>query len=146
MRFSFEAPGRPVPQGSMRALGAGRMIHSSKALQPWRDTVAWHARQRMPHGWAPDGPMAVDCAFHLPRPNTHHLQRTGGRVLKSTAPWWPAVKPDLDKLVRALLDALTQAGIWGDDSQVVHLTAQKHYHDGAGMLACAVERLTERNP
>lgn len=34
-------------------------------------------------------------------------------------------RPDVDKLSRAVLDALSMAGIWGDDSQVTHLCATK---------------------
>lgn len=41
----------------------------------------------------------------------------------------PSVRPDLDKLCRAVLDALTDAGIWHDDSQVCSLSAIKVYAD-----------------
>jgi Holliday junction resolvase RusA-like endonuclease len=40
----------------------------------------------------------------------------------------PTVKPDIDKLCRAILDALTDSGaIFDDDSQVVQLVASKNY-------------------
>lgn len=36
-------------------------------------------------------------------------------------------RPDLDKLTRAVFDALTDAHIWHDDAQVVGLVATKRY-------------------
>jgi crossover junction endodeoxyribonuclease RusA len=59
------------------------------------------------------GPVAVALAFRMPRP-------------KSSKPGQPADKrPDLDKLVRAVLDALTSAGMYEDDARVVDLRASK---------------------
>ena len=83
--------------------------------------------------------MLVHASFYLPRPKSHFTKR-GVRL---SAPWWPVTKPDLDKLTRALLDALTDAGIWRDDSQAVELHAEKIYHDQAGHLLCQVEHLIE---
>ena len=42
---------------------------------------------------------------------------------------YPTVTPDIDKLERAVLDAMTIAGVWGDDSQVVSGTRGKRYAD-----------------
>lgn len=36
-------------------------------------------------------------------------------------------KPDIDNLLKAALDALTDAGMWSDDSQVVQVNAAKMY-------------------
>ena len=38
-------------------------------------------------------------------------------------------KPDIDKLLRSTLDALGEAGLWADDSQVVHVQSSKDYAD-----------------
>lgn len=116
-------PGVPVTQGSKRHVGGGRMIETSTGLHAWRDTVAWHARAAH-HGPPLPGPVAVDLGFWLLRPASH--TRANG-TLTPTAPTHPIHKQDLDKLTRACLDALTTAGIWIDDGQVVDLTAHKLY-------------------
>ena len=36
---------------------------------------------------------------------------------------------DIDKLTRAVLDSITKAGVWRDDSDVVDLTVRKTYAD-----------------
>ena len=41
----------------------------------------------------------------------------------------PIISPDLDKLVRSIGDSLTDAGVWGDDAQVVSLACEKVYAD-----------------
>jgi hypothetical protein len=60
--------------------------------------------------------------------------RGGARDLHPAAPevgtkdrWAPDKKPDLDKLARALLDALTMGGAVIDDAQVVDLAVSKVY-------------------
>ena len=50
----------------------------------------------------------------------------------------PIKPPDLDKLVRAVCDSLTDAEVWEDDAQLVRLTCEKHYvnagEDGVSIL------------
>lgn len=39
----------------------------------------------------------------------------------------PTGRPDIDNTVKAAMDILTKAGIWGDDAQVISLSANKLY-------------------
>lgn len=115
-RLELFVAGRPAPQGSKRHIGGGRLVESSTALAPWRTTVAWHAAQV----WraAPlDGPLQVRAEFVLPRPKS----------LPKRLPTPPHTKkPDVDKLIRAVMDALTGV-VWRDDSQVIDLHPTKRY-------------------
>lgn len=65
------------------------------------------------------GPVELHVTFYLERPAS---------ISMSKRPF-PIVPPDVDKLVRAIGDGLTDAGVWGDDSQVVLLVASKEYAD-----------------
>lgn len=107
-------PGDAAPQGSKRHVGHGRMIEASKKVGPWRERVALAAHA---HGWtlAPSGvPIGVDLLFVRPRPVSTPKRRTP-----------PATKkPDLDKLERAILDALTGIA-YTDDSQVTDIHSHK---------------------
>lgn len=108
--------GEPIPQGSMRAVARGRIISDNSRLKPWRDSVSWHVRDAMADGPPLTGPLEVRATFVLPRPPSVPRRR-----------WAPEKRPDLDKLLRALLDAATAGGAWVDDSQVVAITASKVY-------------------
>lgn len=116
-RVSFWVPGAAAPQGSKRHVGGGRLIESSKAVGPWRERVALVAHQAMRDAGNTGpytGAVAVVLSFVLPRPKSAPKLK----VVAATK------RPDLDKLARACLDAITGV-IVADDSQFVGLIANK---------------------
>lgn len=124
--LDFFAEGTPVPQGSKNAYvrgGRAVLVDANTCLKPWRATVRDAAEAAIAEvGWETlDEPCRVYLAFTMPSP-----QR----------PRWdvPAVKPDLDKLTRAVFDALTDAGVWRDDSRVVEMRVTKRYEDSEGAI------------
>ena len=125
--IDFEIHGLPVPQGSARAFvvkGHAVITSANKGLKSWRRLVAETAREYAPPvRW--DGPVGVTLAFRLPQPPSRPTTAGRGhrkRVLRI----WPDRRPDLDKLVRGILDGLTGV-IFADDSQVVAIQATKDY-------------------
>ena len=121
--------GIPAPQGSKRHVGGGRMVEASKAVGPWREAVRHETQQAIAAGadTHPTGPISVAVTFRMPRPRGHY--RTNGQVRDTAPAFYVATRPDLDKLVRAVLDGLTAGGAFGDDAQVADLIATKHYAD-----------------
>jgi len=115
-RFEVFVPGHPAPQGSKRHVGNGIMVESSKHVAPWRSDVrsACLDAAGKPLAFF-DGGVYVELLFILKRPVSTPKSRTPAAVKK----------PDIDKLARAILDAIGSAGIWRDDSQVVTLAAYK---------------------
>lgn len=117
-----EVRGVPGPQGSKSHKGGGRMVESSAKVRPWRDAVAWsaiQARQKQRGFQRLDGPLVVDMVFTLARPKGHYGTGRNSALLRPSAPLRPDVKPDLSKLIRATEDALTTAGVYRDDAQIV---------------------------
>ena len=141
--MSFTVIGRPAPQGSKRHIGGGRMIESSKAAGPWREAVrAETAAVMATGGYRPpiEGPVQVALTFVLPRPRGHYGTGRNAARIRDSAPKWPAGKPDIDKLTRAVLDGITAGGAIRDDSQVVLLAACKEFGD----LPCCKIVIQER--
>lgn len=127
----FEVEGRPVPQGSMtasynRTTGTSHVHHvQGTALAMWRASIREAARAA---GITLSlAPIVLQVQFGMPRPK-QHLQLRGGRYVPK--PRYmnarPALMPDLDKLLRAVMDSLTGIA-YRDDAQVVDIIAAKVY-------------------
>ena len=120
-------PGTPQQQGSKRNVGGNRFIEANKNLAPWRaDAIAYLQAEWRGRGPITE-PVSVDVAFNFARPASHYGTGRHLGVLKPSAPYYKASAPDLDKLQRALGDALTQAGILRDDALIVAWDAAKVY-------------------
>ena len=116
----FSVVGVPVTQGSARATilkTTGRAVliqENHKGLRAWRGAIRRAAETVAEGQKAPaQTPVWVTASFRLPRPASVKRIR-------------PSVKPDLDKLARASLDALSGV-LFEDDGQVVSLHVQKEY-------------------
>jgi hypothetical protein len=117
-KFEVTIQGDARPQGSKRHVGNGRFIEASPYLREWRETVRVACLESKNSQDKFDAPVKVVLVFALRKPkNPKHKTR-------------PASRPDLDKLVRAIFDSVTSAGIWEDDSLVVDLQASKEWADG----------------
>jgi len=114
----FIVLGTPITQGSMKSIGRGRMIHqNSKKLNVWRDAIAAEFDRKKPDGWDTTREYELMCTFHMKRP-------------KKPAHSYPV--KDLDKLIRACMDALTEHA-WEDDNQVTNIIASKLYAEEEGV-------------
>lgn len=128
--LSCWVPGRPKTKGSLdfqpgkkckccdcceAYLPGGRAVENVAGSGRWRQLMAYWMGIEMAKtgGGAPlEGPVIVAAVFHLPvHPISGHA--------------WAGRVGDLDKLARNLLDALTDAGVYGDDVQVTRLIVDK---------------------
>lgn len=120
----FFAEGRPAPQGSKTQDSAGNMREASRFLKAWRDRVKLAAlRARVETGWQTlDGPADVTVVVYEQRPKD------------PADPVFPLGRPDVDKLARAVLDGITDAGVILDDSRVTDLHAHKRWGGATGAV------------
>jgi crossover junction endodeoxyribonuclease RusA len=123
MVIQFWVPGVPKPQGSKRAFNHPAtkrivMVEAAGApLKDWRFDVKSTAAARMtgrpvisqPHG------VQLTVEFVMPRPTSLPKTKATPAAVK---------KPDLDKLIRAICDAL-KGVVYADDSQVVQMSLSK---------------------
>jgi crossover junction endodeoxyribonuclease RusA len=110
--------------------------------KPWRATVAAAALEAM-HGHPPlAGPLELHAVFVFARPATHWGTGRNAGTLKASAPAYCWTRPDLDKLLRAIGDAMTGI-VYRDDARVVIVRAEKHYGDGPAYAHIVVSALDE---
>ena len=136
MIVRFVVPGDPVPQGSMYSpKGTTKMLHSKRGrgrtVKQWREAAKLMAHQAMKRRKLIDGPASVFVTFYLTRP-----------VSRPNAPY-PDRKPDLDKLQRALGDAL-EGVVLTQDSRIISWYSHKLYADDHPQgIPCAVIEVSE---
>jgi len=119
---SFFIEGTPAPQGSKKAFVVGKraiIVDDNKVtLKVWRALITAGARAASLRLDEYAGALRVELDIYMPR----------GKTVKRAR---PSVTPDIDKLTRAVLDGLTDSGVYGDDGQVVSLRADQWYADSS---------------
>jgi Holliday junction resolvase RusA-like endonuclease len=134
---AFVVDGEPAPQGSKTRLATGGMREDNPATVPWRNAIAARARQVMAGRPPLIGPLELDVAFMFARPKSHYRTGRHAGQLKPNAPIYCDKRPDLDKLLRAIGDAIT--GIVAvDDAAIVELRARKAYGSPSAHIAVRV--------
>lgn len=113
---TFRVDGEPAPKGSTRAYVRGRcavVVNDCKRTKPWQAQVRKAAIDAGLKPVAkPGGVSLIVTLAKVQAKNNRHALWT--------------VKPDIDKLLRAVLDALTGVA-YEDDSQVTVVYATKVY-------------------
>jgi len=114
--------GEPVGEGRPRAvrMGSSVRVHAAPKSAMWRAVAA----QQMAAEWGDRPPWSALCGVsvfaYMPRPKSRpkdvskEAWKLGSAVSR-------AQKPDVDNIAKAVLDAIVQAGIIADDTQVVGL-------------------------
>lgn len=110
-------------------------MKQSPTLAEWRNGVVVAARDAaQSHGWPTldDGPVHLHADFYFQRPKSHTAKRrvADGGIKHDGS--------DLDKLVRGIGDALSIAGVYGDDRQITSIQARKFYADEPGDVGAVV--------
>jgi crossover junction endodeoxyribonuclease RusA len=124
-------PGTPQQQGSKNRGRNGTMYDANRNLPAWRDTAIATLRRAAVRQWGTPAPIdfgvIVTARFVFPRPKSHYRTGRYAGQLRPDAPTYKTSAPDLDKLQRALGDALTCAGILRDDALIVRWEPVKVY-------------------
>lgn len=126
--------GTPAGQGRISFFGRGRAVHSNhKKLMPWRGAIVGAARDALMLTFPCDivrvvddkfvpillGAVTAEITITVPKPKSAPKRLTSWPITRTSS--------DIDHHARAVLDALTEARVWKDDSQVVELTIRKVY-------------------
>ena len=126
--------GDPAPQGSYALTSTGHFRQASKKTMPWRHTVQYQADQQY-KGQPLTGAITASFEFIMPRAKSHYSKAKGREhELLPSAPDRHISTPDVDKLMRGLMDALQVkcgGNVLREDCQVDRIKEMsKRYQDG----------------
>jgi crossover junction endodeoxyribonuclease RusA len=136
--LTFTVPGVAAKKGSTRAFipkGWKRAVitNTDPKAKAWQQLVSEAATQALSRSNLQpfaDGPVLLDVWFFLPRPKKFLTKKYASVDV-------PLITtPDVDKLARVVVDALTRV-VYPDDSRVIDLYVHKRYC-AAGELPRAV--------
>jgi len=128
---AFRIPFTPVAKQRARSVYANQGVkhYTPDETAAWERTVAMLAKGAM-QGLPPiQGPLEVCLEFVLVPPPSWAKWRRAAACQGFLA---PTVKPDLDNLVKAIMDGLNEVA-WVDDCQVVRQVVGKAYGSEPGV-------------
>lgn len=132
--------GEPVGQGRPRAvrMGAFVRVHNAPKSAQWQAIAA--AQMAEEWGGKPpiDEPVRLVAEVICRRPASVPKRYGRGRQ-------WCTRKPDLDNVIKSLLDAIVQAGCLRDDASVVQVRAAQ-YIAADGETPCVSAYLQRADP
>jgi Holliday junction resolvase RusA-like endonuclease len=133
----FTVYGKAAPAGSKTpgrgAQGQLFVRDSSKGSYAWKDKVSDRAAEVFGNKHElVSGPLEVWLTFYVPRPKGHFNSK-GELNTEGLRNPFPAKKPDVLKLARAVEDGMTGA-VWRDDAQIVTEHIDKQYGEPARVV------------
>ena len=144
--LAFDVLGQPVPQGSARAFNNRVVASNGHLLKPWRQALGSAAIEQALAQDVPQftGPVVVRATFYFRRPKHHYRTGKNAHLLRDDAPAYPTSRGcgDLDKLQRAVGDALVDVSVLADDDQIVCWRSSKQWRPQPG----AVVEVTDLPP
>ena len=142
LNYKDNGGSRKDPVTGKNDIGAGN--------REWRAAVEMGTKRR--YCAAPlEGPLRVLFRFMVRRPQGQHVANDRARPVREDHQHLigPIVAPDLTKYIRSTEDALTDAGLWRDDSQVVQQYAEKVYaasHEPEGCRIMVTRCIADHAP
>lgn len=128
--YEFIVPGKPYPLKRPRRASFGGMFDPKDNVQA-KAAVAQIARLYIKRPM--EGPVVLCATFLFERPKSHY-----GKSLKASAPIFHTQRPDVDNLIKTVLDGLNGIA-WNDDAQVVEVSGKKAWSDGPAQTNIRVE-------
>lgn len=129
----FHVQGLPKSKGSLKSYGRGAMVEAVEGSADWRELVAWRAAQARRR----------EEFDRIDRPEAAVVTATFVFTRRPRSTFFPTTRStyDVDKLARNLLDALQDANVIEDDSQVVRLVTEKAWTDHEPGVSVSVTHL-----
>ena len=125
MEIVFEVPGEPRGKGRPRFTKTGHPYTDSETRAYENKIVAYYRKQLGAFRWPDSAFISVQVTAYYPIPKSATKAATAAM---REGVMLPSRKPDIDNVMKIVLDALNGVA-YKDDSRVVCVEAQKVYSD-----------------
>lgn len=119
----FIIPGKPIGKGRPRFTRTGHCWTPDKTVAYERDIKMAYWSTYGHSKYEADKALAVDIVLYYPRPKSMAKHK---RLMAQKGVLRPTVKPDVDNVIKAILDALNGVA-FADDRQIVQVECEKWY-------------------
>lgn len=119
----FIIPGKPIGKGRPRFTRTGHCWTPDKTVAYERDIKMTYWSTYGHRKYAEDKALAVEIILYYPRPKRMTKVK---RLLAQKGVLRPTVKPDVDNVIKGILDALNGVA-FEDDRQIVQIACEKWY-------------------
>lgn len=117
----------PVAKGRPKFARRGKFVATYTPAKTINFERALQSLVRAQYKQAPqEGALEVGIIFYIKRPKTCKNKL------------YPVVRPDIDNLLKAVLDSLNGI-LWVDDSQIVEIKAKKDYCNDRGFISLTLK-------
>jgi Holliday junction resolvase RusA-like endonuclease len=117
--------GSPLGKERVRFVKATGRAFTPERTVNYESRVALAGSEAMAGRSPMEGPLEVSIAAYVPIAQSWSKKRQAAALAGTER---PTKKPDIDNLIKSLADGLNLV-VWIDDSQIVQVTAAKHYSD-----------------
>lgn len=118
-------PGEPRGKGRPRFTKTGHPYTDSETRAYEKKIVAWYRKNFGGYKWPDAAVLEIGIVAYYPIPKS---ATKASRASMQSMEMKPTKKPDIDNVIKAVLDALNGIA-YKDDSRVVRVEARKEYSD-----------------
>ena len=123
MEITFEVPGEPRGKGRPRFSKDGHAYTDSETRAYENKIIAYYRKQLGAFQWPDSAFISVTVTAHYPIPKS---ATKAAKAMMEAGAILPSRKPDIDNVLKVVLDALNGVA-YKDDSRVVEVCAGKRY-------------------
>jgi Holliday junction resolvase RusA-like endonuclease len=118
--------GKPIAKKRPRFARRGKFVTTYNDQETEEGKFLLEAKSQVKIMFDSSEAITIHCRFAMPRPKNHFGTGKNAETLKKNVPYLHTKKPDLDNLIKFVLDCLNGVA-WKDDSQIWSIEAYKYY-------------------
>ena len=128
MKNRITIAGNPIAKKRPRFARIGTGVRTYSDQKKQTDNFTLQILKAVDYEAPSEKPIGMQIGFFMPRPKSHYGTGKNSGILKKSSPCQHTKKPDIDNLIKFVLDCSNRI-LWRDDCQVIEITSFKVYSE-----------------